>query len=225
MDDTTRKMKNKSYETFFRKLPIALVGVVFVGFGIAFNSAGMLGNDAVSVLYDGVRNALGFQMDQLGLVTNLVNLIFLAVVVLFGRKYINIGTFIYALPLGNFVSIGFKLHEILNLPSTLGGRMFTSFSGCVMLFLGLGIFIAMDIGMDPVTGVNMIVRDKINSQYKTAKVLCDVSSLVLGFALGGKAGAVTVIAALIGGPTIQKVSEVFDKTVLKKMNLSNLAID
>ena len=225
MDNTVGRSRNKSYGPLLRKLPIALVGVVLVGFGIAFNSAGMLGNDAVSVLYDGARNILGFQMDKLGLVTNLVNLIFLTVVFIFGRKYINIGTFIYALPLGNFVSIGFKIHEILSLPGTLGGRILTSFLGCSMLFLGLGIFIAMDIGMDPVTGVNMIVRDKIKSQYKTAKVICDVSSLVLGFALGGKAGAVTVIAAFIGGPTIQKVSEVFDKTILRKLNLSKLAVD
>jgi uncharacterized protein len=222
MDNTISRIKNKSYETLLRKIPIALVGVVLVGFGIAFNSAAMLGNDAVSVLYDGVRNALGLQMDKLGLVTNLVNLIFLMVVFIFGRKYINIGTFIYALPLGNFVSIGFKIHEILNLSGTLGGRIVSSFLGCSMLFLGLGMFIAMDIGMDPVTGVNMIVRDKIKYQYKTAKVICDVSSLVLGFALGGKAGAVTVIAALIGGPTIQKVSEAFDKTVIRKMNLSKI---
>jgi uncharacterized membrane protein YczE len=222
MDNTISRNRNKSYETLLRKLPIALVGVILVGFGIAFNSAGMLGNDAVSVLYDGVRNTLGLQVDKLGLITNLVNFIFLAAVVIFGRKYINIGTFIYALPLGNFVSIGFKIYEILNLPSTLGGRILTSFLGCSMLFLGIGIFIAMDIGMDPVTGVNMIVRDKIKSQYKTAKVICDVSSLILGFALGGKAGAVTVIAAFIGGPAIQKVSEVFDKTVLRKMNLSKL---
>jgi uncharacterized protein len=217
MDNTISRIKNKSYETLLRKIPIALVGVVLVGFGIAFDSAAMLGNDAVSVLYDGVRNALGLQMGKLGLVTNLVNLIFLTVVFIFGRKYINIGTFIYALPLGNFVSIGFKIHEMLNLPGTLGGRILISFLGCSMLFLGLGIFIAMDIGMDPVTGVNMIVRDKIKYQYKSAKVICDVSSLVLGFALGGKAGAITVIAALTGGPIIQKISEVFERRILRRL--------
>lgn len=223
MNNTVNKSKKKSYETLLRKLPLALVGVILVGFGIAFNSAGMLGNDAVSVLYDGTRHALGLPMDKLGLVTNLVNLTFLIVVLILGRKYINIGTFIYALPLGNFVSIGFKIYGLLNIPSNLGGRIVTSFLGCTMLFLGIGIFIAMDIGMDPVTGVHMIVRDKIKSQYKTARVICDVASLVIGFALGGRAGVVTVIAALIGGPTIQKVSEVFDKAVLKKISLSKAA--
>jgi uncharacterized membrane protein YczE len=90
-----------------------------------------------------------------------------------------------------------------------------------MLFLGIGIFIAIDIGMDPCTGVVMIVRDKINREYKISKVICDIFTLVLGFTFGGKTGAVTIIAALIAGPTIQKVSEVFHKTVFKWIRLSS----
>ncbi|MBL4935608.1 hypothetical protein JK636_07535 [Clostridium sp. YIM B02515] len=223
MDNTISKFKNKSYETLLRKLPIALAGVILVGFGLAFNSAGRLGNDPVAVLYDGVRSILGFPIEKLGLVTNMVNVVFLAIVLIFNRKYINIGTFIYALPLGNFISLGFKLHDVLNIPGTMGGRILTSFLGCTMLFLGVGIFIAMNIGMDPVTGVTMIVRDKMRRQYKVAKVMCDIISLAVGFSFGGKVGAVTVIAALIAGPIIQKVSETFDKTVLKKINLSKLA--
>jgi uncharacterized protein len=225
MKNTTSGNKNRSYKTILKKMPIALAGVILIGFGLAFNSAGRLGNDPVAVLYDGVRNAIGLQQENLGLITNLVNLNFLAAVFIFNRKYINIGTFIYALPLGNFVGIGFKLHEILGLPSTLAGRIVTSFLGCSMLFLGIGIFIAMGIGMDPVTGVNMVVRDKINGQYKTAKIICDIISLVLGFVLGGKAGVVTVIAAFTAGPIIQKISEVFDKTVLRRINLSKLSVD
>ena len=170
---------------------------------------------AVAVLYDGVRNIFGLPTERLGIVTNLVNFILMVMVFFLGRKYINIGTFIYALPMGNFVDIGFKIHEILNIPSTLNGRILTSFCGCSMLFLGIGIFIAVDIGMDPCTGIVMIVRDKIKSQYKTAKIICDICTLALGFTFGGKVGVVTVIAALIAGPTIQKISEVFDKRVLE----------
>ncbi|GFZ33394.1 permease [Clostridium zeae] len=225
MNNVISNVKNKSYKTFLMRIIISLVGVSLVGFGLAFNSAGMLGNDPVAVLYDGVRNLLGLQPEKLGLVTNLVNFILLAMVFILGRKYINIGTFIYALPMGNFVSIGFKFHEILNIPNSLAGRIITSFCGCTMLFLGIGIFIAVNIGMDPVTGVIMLVRDKINGQYKVAKIICDIISLILGFSFGGKIGIVTIVAAFIAGPTIQKISELFDKAVLKKMNLSKLAVE
>lgn len=220
MNNTVNKLKKKSYENFLIKIVIALVGVAFVGFGLAFNSSAMLGNDPVAVLYDGVRNLCGLPPERLGIVTNLVNYTLMVIVFMLGRKYINIGTFIYTLPMGNFVNVGFKIHELLGIPSNLNWRIFTAFCGCSMLFLGIGIFIAIDVGMDPCTGVVMIVRDKINHQYKISKVICDVCTLILGFTLGGKVGAVTVIAALIAGPTIQKISEIFDKRVFKWIELS-----
>jgi uncharacterized membrane protein YczE len=224
MNITVNKSKDKSYKNFAIRIVIALVGVAFVGFGLAFNSVAMLGNDAVAVLYDGVRHLCGLPSEKLGIVTNLVNYTLMVIVFILGRKYINIGTFIYTLPMGNFVDIGFKIHEIFAIPSTLNWRIFTSVCGCSMLFLGIGIFIAIDVGMDPCTGVVMIVRDKINHEYKISKVICDVCTLALGFTFGGKVGVVTVIAALIAGPTIQKISETFDKTVLKRIKLSKLTI-
>ena len=224
MENTINKLKKKSYKTFSVRIAIALAGVALVGFGLAFNSVAMLGNDAVAVLYDGVRNVFGLPTEKLGIVTNLVNYILMVIVFILGRKYINIGTFIYTLPMGNFVDIGFKIHGILMIPTTLNWRIFTAFCGCSMLFLGIGIFIAIDVGMDPCTGVVMIIRDKLKSQYKIAKVICDVCTLALGFTLGGRLGVVTVIAVLIAGPTIQKISETFDNTVLKWMRLSKLTI-
>jgi Predicted membrane protein len=221
MDNSIRKYKNKSYEILLLRIVIALAGVALVGFGLAFNLVGKLGNDPVAVLYDGARNVLGFPPEKLGLVTNLVNCGLIAIIFILGRKYLNIGTIIYAVPMGSFISIGFKLHDMLNIPTTLGGRILTSFCGCSMLFLGVGIFIAVDIGMDPCTGIVMLIRDKINRQYRVAKIISDVCSLTLGFAFGGKVGAVTVIAAIIAGPTIQKVSEVFKNSVLKRINLAN----
>ena len=113
MINTVNKLKNISYKDFLIRIVIALVGVAFVGFGLAFNSAAMLGNDAVAVLYDGVRNLCGLPPERLGIVTNLVNYMLVIIVFILGRKYINIGTFIYTLPMGNFVDVGFKIHELL----------------------------------------------------------------------------------------------------------------
>ena len=93
-----------------------------------------------------------------------------------------------------------------------------------MLFTGLGIFISVNIGVDPFTAISMILRDKINSQYKTAKVICDLSSLTMGFILGGRIGSVTIIAAFIGGPVIQKVSEIFKEKILYTLNNKTLKL-
>lgn len=219
MNSIVNSLKTKSYKNFLINIAIALVGVAFVGFGIAFNSAAMLGNDAVAILYDGVRNVCGFPVSKLGTITNIVNYSIIIIAIILNRKYINIGTFIYTIPMGTFVGIGSRFYEYLNFPNILEWRILSSVFGCSMTFLGLGIFIAINIGLDPFTSIAMILRDKIKSQYKTAKVICDVTSLAVGFMLGGKAGAVTVIAALVGGPTIQFVSEFFKKTILIHLKL------
>ena len=224
MIETINKLKNKSHENFLRKILIAIIGVALVGIALAFNSSAMLGNDPVAVFYDGVRNLCGLPREELGRVTNLINCTFVITMFILGRKYINIGTFVYALPMGSFIDLGFKIYGILDIPNTLNWRIFTAFCGCSMLFLGIGIFIAVDVGMDPCTGIVVILRDKIKSQYKTSKIICDICMLILGFTFGGKIGAVTVISALIAGPTIQKISEVFDKRVLKLIKLNKLAV-
>lgn len=225
MNNKINESKNKSNQKFLIKILIGVVGVAFVGFGLAFNSSATLGNDPVAVFYDGIRNLCGLPREKLGIVTNLTNYMLIITMFILGRKYLNIGTFIYTLPMGNFIDLGFKIHQILNIPDSLSGRIFTAFCGCSMLFLGVGIFIAVDIGMDPCTGIVVILRDKIKSQYKTSKIICDISMLALGFTFGGKVGAVTVIATLIAGPTIQKVSEVFDNSILKWFKLSKITVN
>jgi len=222
MNKTINKIKEKSYEGLLSRILIAVVGVAIVGFGLAFNSSAMLGNDPVAVFYDGVRNLCGLPREKLGLVTNFINCTFIVTMFILGRKYINIGTFIYTLPMGSFIDLGFKIHQILNIPETLNGRIITAFCGCSMLFLGVATFIATNIGMDPCTGIVVIVRDKIKNQYRTAKIICDICMLALGFAFGGKIGIVTVISALIAGPTIQKISEIVDRKILKWVKLSEL---
>lgn len=222
MNKTINKKKEKSYEGLLSRILISVIGVSLVGIGLAFNSSATLGNDPVAVFYDGVRSLCGLPRENLGLVTNFINCTFIVTMFMLGRKYINIGTFIYTLPMGSFIDLGFKIYHVLNIPETLNGRIFTALCGCSMLFLGVGIFIATNIGMDPCTGIVIIVRDKIKSQYRTAKIICDICMVVLGFAFGGKIGAVTVISALIAGPTIQKISEIVDRKILKWVKLSEL---
>lgn len=222
MNNTINKVKNKAYENYLTRILVAFAGVILIGIGLAFNSSAMLGNDPIAVFYDGIRNLLGFPRESLGMVNNIINYTIVGIMLLLGRQYVKIGTFIYTLPMGSIITMGFKIYEILGISNTLNGRMFTAFCGCIMLFSGIGIFISANIGMDPCTGIVMMVKDRIKREYKVCKIICDICMLVLGFVFGGKIGAVTVIAAFIGGPMIQKVSEIFEKRVISRVKLSEL---
>lgn len=59
------------------KCGFAVLGVLLIGTGVAFNAMAQLGNDPVGIFYDGVRSVLGLPQSRLGLASNAVNICFL----------------------------------------------------------------------------------------------------------------------------------------------------
>ena len=185
------------------KLLMALLGIFLVGIGVAFNASTMLGNDPIGILYDGARNALKLSASQLGFVSNFVNYGLIIVLFFIGRKYINIGTLVYILPYSFFVSIGTKLYKLIFPGNNLAIRCIGGLTGCLLLYIGVAIYISMDIGLDPFTGVVMVIRDKVKSDFKKTKVLFDIVMVIIGVILGGKLGVITIFTAITAGPSIQ----------------------
>lgn len=199
---------------WIKKILLALIGTAFTSCGMAFNSAACLGNDPVAVFYDGIRNTAHLSSGQLGIATNIINYSLMVLVFLISRKYVNIGTFLYTLPMGNFIDWSTMLYNKLGIPHTLGWQIFSSCCGCLMLYLGISMFISLNVGVDPITGTIMIIKDHSHLSYKTIKVIADLVTLVAGILLGGKFGVVTVVSAFIAGPLIQWLSGLHTKHLL-----------
>ena len=188
------------------KLLMALLGIFFIGAGVAFNASTSLGNDPVGIIYDGVRNAAGLTASQLGFVSNFVNYGLIILLFFIGRKYVNIGTLIYILPYGFFVSTGTRIYDLIFSSHGLVSRFMGGMIGCFLLYTGVAIYISMDIGLDPFTGIVMVIRDKMKSDYKKTKICFDIVMVALGVILGGKLGIITVFTAMTAGPSIQFIS-------------------
>lgn len=189
-----------------RKCLIAVVGIMLVGIGVSFNAMAHLGNDPVGIFYDGMRSALGLTAEQLGLASNMVNIVLAVVLFFFGRKYLNLGTVIYIVPYGLCVDLGTFLYSKIFVVDALWMQIIGSVLGCLMLYIGVAIFIAVDIGLDPMTGVAMVLRDFLKWDFKKAKWLFDGVMTIAGFLLGGTLGVVTILTAITAGPMIQWIS-------------------
>ena len=61
-------------------LVLAIIGIFFVGTGVAFNAAATLGNDPIGIVYDGIRNIANLSPEQLGFASNIVNVSLAALV-------------------------------------------------------------------------------------------------------------------------------------------------
>ena len=194
-------------------LILAVIGVMLVGTGVAFNAAAALGNDSVGIVYDGIRNVARLSPEQLGVASNIVNVALIVVVFFTGRHYVNIGTFIYIIPYGVAVDFGGKLYHMLFQVQTLPFQITGAALGCLLLYTGVAMFITADIGLDPFTGIVMVIRDRLKKEYKYVKIGFDIVCIILGFSLGGKLGAITVITAFLAGPYIQFLSDILKKLV------------
>ena len=201
---------------FVYKVMLAFAGILLVGIGISLNAMAGLGNDPISIFYDGIKHLAGLSVSQLGVATNLVNIALLVIVFFADKRYVNIGTFIYILPLGTIIDSVTKILQQLHISESLVSRSLLAASGCMILAVGLGIFIAIDIGVDPITGAVLILRDKTKKDYKVVKISFDFTCVLLGVLLGGKFGAVTVITAMISGLLISYFTGVAKKLLVRE---------
>ncbi len=207
-------MEQKTKEIIgIKKLLLAVFGILFVGTGVALNAAAGLGNDPVAIVYDGIRNVAHLDASQLGAASNIVNIVLVVLVFFLNRHYVNIGTIIYILPYGMVVDVSGRLIRLLlgGGADTLPKQIVCAVLGCTMLFWGVGMYIATDIGLDPFTGIVMVLKDKVNREYRIVKIGFDIGCIVIGTILGGKLGAITIITALVAGPCIQFFSEKIKK--------------
>lgn len=196
---------------WIKKFLFAFAGVLFMGFGIAFNSMAGFGNDPISVLYDGIKN---FFHINLGIASMAANAILLIIIFFVDKKYINVGTLLYILALGAFIDLGIVLYKNCNLPETMFIKILSSCVGCLILFLGIAMYIFVNIGLDTWSGVTVLISEKLNISYKFVKISMDAICVLLGWILGGVVGIVTIIAAILGGPVIEKIKKSLDKTML-----------
>lgn len=186
-----------------KKILLAIVGIMFVGIGISFNNNSQLGNDPIGLFYDGIRSILSLSHDQFGLAINIVNVSLIIIMLFIGRRYINIGTLIYIVPYSFFVGVGDNLYKMIFVSDAMIVRWISVIIGCLILYTGVAIFIVVNIGLDPFTGVVMVICDKVKKEYRVVKVVFDIALIIIGYALGGKLGLITIITACVCGPLIQ----------------------
>lgn len=198
---------------YYKRIIIAIIGIFFVGLGVAFNAGTLFGNDAIAIMYDGVRNILKLAPEQLGIVSNIVNVAMIVVLFFIGRKYINIGTLIYIVPFGVFVTIGTNLYNGLINQASFIQRILGAVIGCSATYFGVALFIVVNIGLDPFTGVVMSLSERIGWTFRKTKIYFDVVMVSSGVLLGGKLGAITLITVVTAGPVIQFFSDVMKKFI------------
>ena len=211
------KISKVNFILWTKKILICTLSLFFLGLAGSLNIKAALGADPITVFYEGLSKSLNM---DIGITINILNVILTIAVLFIERKYINIGTLIYVLTLGYFVNFGIWLYELFPIPNSFIVRLLVSLFGCLLAFIGLGGFMAINIGVDPWTAITLIACEKLKKSFRLIRTILDASTLILGIILGGTFGIITVFCVLVGGFSIQKIYDVIDK-MIKKMLKSN----
>jgi len=201
-----------------KTIALALLGIFLVCMGVAFNNNTQLGNDPVGIIYDGLRTTFHLEQAQLGTVSNYLNVVLIIGLFFMGRHYASWGTLMYLVPYGVFVSIGSALYPMIFTSTPLLGRSLGGLVGISLYYLGISLFVAADIGVDPFSGFMLTLRDKTGWSMRRSKITFDGALIIMGVLLGGKFGIITILTALTTGPTIQALSSIFRKRLILRQN-------
>ncbi len=171
-----------------------------------------MGNDP----YNGMNMALA---DRFGIpyptVQILVNLVFFAVQLMWGRDMIGIGTIVNTFLLGYIVNGSFLvLWFLFGAANSLVAQVVSMMIGMVILCLGLSLYQRSEMGTAPYDAFSLILTRNLEKvPYFWCRIVGDAACALICFLAGGLMGLGTLVSAFCLGPVIA----FFDRTVSAKV--------
>lgn len=210
-------MGSKKKLNYVIDILLTAFAALLCGTGCGFMNYASLGMDAVGTLYDGIRAAFNLSLDSIGTVSMGLSIVLIIFLFFVKRKCISTGTFVYFLIYGVFANLSTALLEKLITSDIVYIRAGIGIAGIFILSFGLGIFIAVDIGVDPFTGIILLITDLTHKKLEVIKIVLDIITIIAGILLGARIGALTVISILAEGPLIAFFTRTFQGFYFKRI--------
>lgn len=189
------KKKKLIYNTLF-----SVVGVFILSFGVAILNIGNVGVDPFTAFNIGVGGAFHITLGNFQL---LMNIIMLVVLLLFGRKFLGLGTVISMVMIGYSVEFFTGLLNGLTVyQSNLFFKAITLILGCTIFALGISVYIISGLGVAPYDGLTLLIEEKTSLKYRVLRVIQDTTFTLVAFLFSGPIGVGTIISAFFTGPLI-----------------------
>ena len=183
---------------FFTRLLILHIGLLLYSLGIALTHNAQIGYAPWEVLHVGMSKTFGL---SIGTISIIVGLVILMVTAFFGED-VGIGT------IANMIVIGLVLDLILFLDFLpIAGNVISGIlmlvSGLFVIALGSYFYIASGFGAGPRDGLMVLLTRKTGLPIGICRGGIELSTVLIGWQLGGLVGIGTVISALAIGFCVQ----------------------
>lgn len=185
-----------------KRTVIMLLAVTVMGIGVSLFVLAAMGSDPYSTLNLGVGKKLGLSF---GTWQATINIILLAVVVIFDRSKLGLGT------IGNMFLVGYTadlmgaiFKAALPPEIQLGvlSRLLLTLLGIALMIVGCSFYVTTDLGMAPYDAISYIVPARTKIPFRWWRIITDVLCVGIGFACGASIGIGTLIMAFGTGPLL-----------------------
>ena len=183
----------------------SLAGVALIGLGAAVLRVGGVGVDPYTAFNVGMSRIVGM---ELGAFQLLANLVLFVPVVLWGRRYIGVGTIINMVLTWFFIQIfSAVLEPLLPNDGTPLAAIVYFLIGIMIFDFGASAYMSADVGTAPYDALAPMIVDRTGWPYRAVRIPQDLLFLIGAILVGGAVGIGTVMTAFFNGPLIQFFSD------------------
>ena len=167
-----------------------------------------MGADPLSVFLQGIMNQTGqfLGVSTFGTLSMTYGFVVLAIVFIFDRSKIGIGSVINSITVGLFINLLYKIGFDSLVPDV---GLLLVFVGPVVMGFGLAMYLSADLGAGSTEAVMLIVVEKVPISLKYVRIIQDALFVAAGLLLGAHYGLGLVTGVLLIGPSIEYSMKLF----------------
>lgn len=189
-----------------------IIAVITMGFALSFLVLVDMGTDPCTALNLAVAEKVGLSIGNWQAIFNTCLFI---LVIIFGRKYIGIGT------VANMYLVGYSLEFFrwvwkqcipLEIFENMGVRIAVLIPALFVFIIAAAVYMDVKLGTAPYDAIAFIISDRLPKvSIKILRIVYDMTFIVIAFILGNTVGLVTLLIAFTLGPAIGYVGEFLAK--------------
>jgi uncharacterized membrane protein YczE len=194
----------------FKVWVLLLFSHFLLGVGVSILKMLGIGNDPYNAVSIAVSTRINIPYVYFHI---LLGLTFFIPQLMFGKKYIGLGTIINIFTVSFFVNIFDKILNVLE-ATTYISILFVPYiiASILATSIGLSMYQNLNVGVAPYDSLSLIIKDKYpNIPYGVIRVFFDGSLVLIAYLFGGIIGIGTLVTMLAIGPCVQFFDTYFCK--------------
>ena len=184
-----------------RRMIGMIIGNILIGIGVCLFKTSGMGNDPFSAMVMSVSELLHLSYSNFLI---LLNTFIFIIEIVWGRKYIGLGTFANWFLIGYVAEFFISLsNQFIPTPQNFVEQLPFVILGVLIISLGVSLYQTSDAGISPYDSLALIMDERMPKiPYFWCRMICDATCVAVCLLTGGLIGLGTFLCAFGLGPVI-----------------------